>query len=410
MDNDNVYCKLKDNTVNIKSVFQPLYSVQNKKYCGVEALSRGELNTKPINAQQLFSLPSNAQENYSLNMHCIMSSLIAFSHFKETENLSVFINFDSALIDCPDIMIENILQIVHDVNIVPSQIVIELIESKVTNFSRLLEFVNLYRRKGFLIALDDVGSGYSNFERIVHIQPDVLKIDISLVNGISNDFYKQSVCKSLIELSHSIGCLALAEGIENLKDALMVQELGVDIIQGFYFSKPVEQFKWNIGAKPINELILSWQKFANLRERKKIQFLSQIKKKAQNIATLLQNSHEESWDSIILTQIHTCNYIQCVYVLDEHGLQTTKTAISTLVPHKTHLLFNPAKKETDHSFKSYYVNRRQNQKWFISDPYVSNATGYICRTINLFFKHKDIKYLLCLDVSIENQDSVEILK
>lgn len=396
-------------SVKIKTLFQPLYSVQNKKYSGVEALSRGDLNGKFLNAKELFSLPTNETENLYLNRICIKSALLAFSQLPKQDTLSLFINFDSALIDSQDIVIGTMLKVVNDMGLSPSQIVIELIESRVKDFERLLEFIHFYRSKGFLIALDDIGTGYSNFERIVHIQPNLIKIDIKLVNGISNDFYKQSVCKSLIELAHNIGCLALAEGVENLNDALMIQDLGADMIQGFYFSKPVTGYNATNGSVSISKLTNAWTNFTNLKKIKTKQFIDHVKLEIATIATLLQDSNINNWDSILFSRAKDYHYAQCLYVLDSSGIQITETAISSKTSQKPHLLFNPAKKGTDHSFKSYFVSRQEKQKWFISDSYISNATGAICQTIILLFHKLNSCYLLCLDISLENQDTSFIL-
>ena len=75
----------------------------------------------------------------------------------------------------------------------PENIAIEIIESDVEDLKELQRFVQLYRSYGFLIALDDVGAGHSNLNRIPLIKPDILKIDRFLVQNIQDDFYKQEV-------------------------------------------------------------------------------------------------------------------------------------------------------------------------------------------------------------------------
>ncbi|OJF77163.1 MAG: hypothetical protein BKP49_03240 [Treponema sp. CETP13] len=124
---------------------------------------------------------------------------------------------------------------------------------------------------------------------------------------------------------------------------------------------------------------------------------------------MLQDSDINNWDSILFSRAKTYHYAQCIYVLDSQGIQITETAISQKKSQKQHLLFNPAKKGTDLSFKSYFVSRQEKQKWFISESYISNATGDICRTIVLLFHKQNSCYLLCLDISLENQDTTFIL-
>ncbi len=75
-------------------------------------------------------------------------------------------------------------------------------------------------------------------ERITLIKPNILKIDRSLIQNIDKEYYKQEIVKSLINLIKKFGGLSLAEGVEREEEIIKSLELGADIFQGFYFSKP----------------------------------------------------------------------------------------------------------------------------------------------------------------------------
>ena len=77
----------------------------------------------------------------------------------------------------------------------PYQICLEINETEVKNKSALIDFCRLHKRYGFLIAIDDLGTGHSNFERLSQIQPDIIKLDKSLVQGMQHDHKKAQINK-----------------------------------------------------------------------------------------------------------------------------------------------------------------------------------------------------------------------
>ena len=389
------------NMVEIVSLYQPLYSVHEKKYIGVEALSRGVYRNNHLNAAQLFSLPNNEAENMVLNRKCIESSLRNFKTHKESKRYSMFLNIDSSLMDNPDFCNDAFNITTSKTEINPDQIVIELIESRVRNFDVLINFVSYCRDQGFLIALDDVGAGYSSLERMVKIKPDIIKIDRGLVNGVSEEFHKREVCRSLIELSHNIGALSLAEGVETLPDALECQELGADIMQGFYFSKPLEQIMpIDSSAGKISLLVETWNFSASERDNNLRNSLNRVKRQAAVIYKALIDGSKTEWDNILLSRVAAMPDIECAYILDQKGKQMSISALRSNNIYRRHKLFTPAKPGADHSQKYYFLRRADGQKWYISDPYISRATGNICRTVSMMFADAgDETFYLCLDIN-----------
>ncbi|MDC7231932.1 MAG: EAL domain-containing protein [Spirochaetales bacterium] len=386
--------------LNILSLYQPLYSVQERKYIALEALSRGRMNDKDLSAAELFDLPVSNQEILTLNKECIRQALRSSASRFSTDQLSLFLNFDSSLLDSFSEMADEIYSIVRELNLDPDRIVIELIEKKVHRFDVLMRFVRKCRELGFLIALDDVGSGYSNFERIVQIKPDIIKIDRNLVKDISEEFYKREVCRSLINLSHSIGALSLAEGVETLEEALVCQNLGVDILQGFYFSKPKETFhQIDISSPKVSLLVEAWTYSLAERAKEISDNIFIVKKQANSISQRIFKSDRDKWDQILNRELNNVSNIECAYILNAQGKQITGTVLKPRMWTKKHFLFKPARMGTDHSQKAYFLNRSGKQKWYISDRYISRATGNLCRTVSLLFKDKKEKnHYLCLDI------------
>lgn len=111
-----------------------------------------------------------------------------------------------------------------------------------------------YRGNGSMIALDDYGSGYSNDSNMLKIQPDFVKIDRSLLINIDRDEQKKHLVGNMVSFAKQHGIMVIAEGLEREEEVATVIELGADLIQGFYTSKPRPVFLLEI-SKEVSEQI-----------------------------------------------------------------------------------------------------------------------------------------------------------
>ncbi|MEO0185865.1 MAG: EAL domain-containing protein, partial [candidate division WOR-3 bacterium] len=100
------------------------------------------------------------------------------------------------------------------------------------------EIIVRTKGKGFKIALDDVGVGYSTLERISEISPDYLKYDRTLVRDIDKNLIRQELIKSFVNFAQRIDATIIAEGIENENELQFIKNLGIRYGQGFYLCRP----------------------------------------------------------------------------------------------------------------------------------------------------------------------------
>ena len=120
-----------------------------------------------------------------------------------------------------------------------SRIVIELLEDEsVKDFNTIKTFISDIKQLGVKIAIDDFGAGYSNFERLLDYQPDILKIDGSLVRDIVTNQYSLSVVKTIVTFAKEQNIKTIAEFVENKDIFNILKDIGVDYSQGYYFGKP----------------------------------------------------------------------------------------------------------------------------------------------------------------------------
>lgn len=117
-------------------------------------------------------------------------------------------------------------------------VVIEMTEQAeidTADFDKIKEFC---RRQEIRIAIDDYGTGYSNIQNLLRYMPNYVKIDRSLISGIENDRKKRHFVREIIEFCHDNGILSLAEGVETTEELRTVIRLGIDLVQGYYTSRP----------------------------------------------------------------------------------------------------------------------------------------------------------------------------
>ena len=120
-------------------------------------------------------------------------------------------------------------------------ITFELLESEsITDYKSVLFFIDIVKKLGSKIAIDDFGSGYSNFAYLVKLKPDYIKIDGSLVKNIHKDNNSLLITKSINQFAHSLNIKTVAEYVHCKEVLDILQELGIDEYQGFYFSEPKE--------------------------------------------------------------------------------------------------------------------------------------------------------------------------
>ncbi|KKO44995.1 hypothetical protein WG68_12710 [Arsukibacterium ikkense] len=120
------------------------------------------------------------------------------------------------------------------------QIIFEITESEaIREFSSVAEFIRKIRSYGAQIAIDDFGSGYSNFAYLVDIKPEYIKIDGSIIKGIVDNQNSRLVTKSIIDMAKNLGIKTIAEFVSTVEIYQCLQQLGVDMVQGYYISKPI---------------------------------------------------------------------------------------------------------------------------------------------------------------------------
>ncbi len=126
------------------------------------------------------------------------------------------------------------------VSVNPSYICLEITESIFMDFSYdKLSIINSLSKRGFKIALDDFGTKYSTFSYLSKIPIDIIKIDKVFVSNIEDSISNMSIIEAIVNVSKRNGYDIVAEGVENIEQLKKLNDLGVNVIQGYYYSKPL---------------------------------------------------------------------------------------------------------------------------------------------------------------------------
>ena len=129
---------------------------------------------------------------------------------------------------------------------VHERIVFEILEDEsIKNYNLLIKFVDEVKKLGCKVAIDDFGSGYSNFEHLLKMNVDYLKIDSSLIKNVAKDENSYKITKTIIEFAKNLNLKTIAEYVENVEIFSIIKELGADYSQGYYFSAPLPEPKIN---------------------------------------------------------------------------------------------------------------------------------------------------------------------
>jgi EAL domain-containing protein (putative c-di-GMP-specific phosphodiesterase class I) len=226
------------NNKTLTSYFQPIINASDRSIYGYEALIRGvKENGELMFPDVLFAKSTRNDLNFKLDRMCRESALKTAAVKRITQK--VFINFIPTAIYDPEFCLSSTVKWAKQLEFDPKNIIFEVIETEsVKDKEHLKKILTYYREQGFEIALDDVGEGYSSLNMLINLKPNIIKVDRNIIENIDKDELKQSTYKALYSLAKENGIKVLAEGVETSFEVEMIESIGVDYMQGYYFGRP----------------------------------------------------------------------------------------------------------------------------------------------------------------------------
>ena len=396
------------NHENIFSVFQPIINLKTRRIVAVESLCRGRFKNEIIPPYYLFDYAAKLDGKMLLKLEIISQRKAIREYFEHPIAPMLALNVSPDILNGVGSFSEMDLSHLDNPDIAPKSIILETpyTAAKDAHFCIFLQYM---RFCGHKISLDSIDDNPECLTAISKIRPDFVKIDRDFVINIEHDGAKQELLSSICDVSKKYGSSIIAEGVETIQEVTACMICGCDLVQGFYFTKPVpladfpeEEINEKIEAAAGNITDSVISKYTNERIKK---FTS--KELISELLILLSEADEVEYENVMYNFLQNYDDIECIYLIDSEGKQISDTIISVdSIPADPASVYAPSVKGDSHVLKNYfYAVIEDIENPFISDQYVSDATGNLCITVSSKLAGKDGKpIVVCIDVKIRQRN------
>jgi EAL domain-containing protein (putative c-di-GMP-specific phosphodiesterase class I)/GGDEF domain-containing protein len=211
--------------------YHPIVITDTQEIFGYEALARGTMRSMR-RPEVMFEVAAQSDMIWELSRLCRNTAILGMKDRLEKGQL-LFINVDPH--DFTDPAFTEMDLDVPD----PSRVVLEITErTAIKDYPKFRGRLKDFRDRGYRFAVDDAGSGYAGLGSIANLEPDFIKLDISLINCIDANFIKQNLVETMVRFANDQGAKVIAEGVERAEEYESVKQLGVHLVQGFFLHPP----------------------------------------------------------------------------------------------------------------------------------------------------------------------------
>lgn len=218
--------------------FQPIVDVQARSVFAYEALVRGPQGQP---AGWVFEQLGEG-DLYHLDQLCRVTAIRTAARLelpRRYPEARLSINFLPNAVYEPATCLRATLRTAQEVAFPLDRLMFEITEhEQVSDEAHVRGIIEAYRQYGFTAALDDYGAGHASPGLLLALRPDVLKLDMGVVRGVHRDAWRQALLRHMAEFCREVGVHLVAEGIEEADEARCLQELGITLMQGYFFARP----------------------------------------------------------------------------------------------------------------------------------------------------------------------------
>lgn len=217
------------------AVFQPIFHIKDNKLWGYEALTR--FNNFQCTPDKIFEQADALGLGSKLGVQVMACALEDGKSFSK----SLIINLNAT----PELILSGALLELFSPYEDLSRYVLEITEHVIVqDYQEIQLAIDPLRKRGMRLAVDDTGAGYASFRHILLLKPEIIKLDISLIRDIDQNEQKQALTAALVAFSKRGNHLLIAEGVETNAEMAVLRSLGVDLVQGYLFSRslPIHHF------------------------------------------------------------------------------------------------------------------------------------------------------------------------
>lgn len=386
----------------LTSAFQPVYSLAHRRAIGHEALMRANTAAgTPVSPLDVFAQTTDETEITRLDRLCRTLHVRNYRSARQDDSW-LFLNVSPAVVIHGKNYGAFFAQLLERYGFPPQRVVIEILEEGILEEALLAEAVEYYRRLGCLVAIDDFGSGHSNFERIWELAPDIVKLDRSMIVRAASRRNVRRILPNLVSLLHEAGCLVLMEGVETETEALICMDADVDFVQGYYFARPAADIAWvQQDSDAITALCGRFKRVAldesRMQHASAAAYLAAFQQCAQALidAAPLEIACIDLFD--------TPGVARC-YLLDAEGTQTGPNLLPARGAARTDQRFAPLSDVAGANWvRRAYFRRAIDQPGQIqmSRPYLSLTGINMCVTLSVALEVDNVLRVMCCDIDVE---------
>jgi EAL domain-containing protein (putative c-di-GMP-specific phosphodiesterase class I) len=221
----------------VRAVFHPIVRLADGHVIGHEALTRpvGE-GSSFDSVEELFAFAESTELLMDFERLCRKTAILAAASLPERGLL--FLNASPQAVEDPDWSAGGMDRLLAQSGMAPADVVIEITERvAIVKHDEFQTALRAFKDRGYRVAVDDMGAGYSSFQALEAIEPDFLKFDVSLVRDIDRSSIKRGLLESLRHLAVKIGARVIAEGVEREEERETLLSLGIELAQGYVFHR-----------------------------------------------------------------------------------------------------------------------------------------------------------------------------
>ncbi len=213
--------------------YQPIVDTRDQSIFAHEALVRG------IGGEGAHTVLSRIDDHnrYRFDQICRTKAIATAAQLGMAEHLSI--NFLPNAVYRPELCIRSTLEAARAHDFPLNRLIFETVESEhLDNNAHLTNILREYRGFGFKTAIDDFGAGYSGLTLLADFQPDLIKLDMSLIRDIHRDRARQAIVRGVVAMCAELGVEIIAEGIEHADERSFLADCGIYLMQGYWFARP----------------------------------------------------------------------------------------------------------------------------------------------------------------------------
>jgi EAL domain-containing protein (putative c-di-GMP-specific phosphodiesterase class I) len=215
--------------------FQPIVDVVAGRVFAYEALVRGQ------DGQSAGDVLAHVEPDmiYKFDQACRVKAIELAGRLFAPDDAKLSINFMPNAVYEPDACIRASLTAARRARFDPRRLMFEFTENEpMRDIAHVRHIAASYRTRGFTIAIDDFGAGYSGLTLLADLQPDVVKLDMAVIRGIDACRARQAIVAGVVRIAEVLGITCVAEGVETTEELRTLTAIGIRLVQGYVLARP----------------------------------------------------------------------------------------------------------------------------------------------------------------------------